>query len=129
MQVTLAALREESMCGLHRSVLDSGLLKLLFDLIVDLFNVFWVEQGGELTNIQDVVDVLDEALLLDVFVGELEHNLLVVDTQCLVQIAQVVEPLHLTVVLMQVDSVLLALVNEGGQSGDRLASVTSETDE
>ena len=79
-QIALAALLEESMRCLHRSVLDSSFLKLLLDFVVDLLDVLRVKQRSELTHIQDVINVLDETFLLDVLVRELEDDLLVVDT-------------------------------------------------
>ena len=84
------------MCG----VPDFGLLELLFDLIMDLFFIFWVKERREFTNIQDIIDVFYKGLLLDVFVREGEDNLLVVDTQSLVKVSEIVKPLWSAIVLV-----------------------------
>lgn len=108
---------------------SSDFLHLLFDLVVDLFFVFSVEQGGELTHVEYVVYVFNKALLFDVFVRKLEDCLLVVDAESLVEVAKVVSPFELPVVFVDGDFKRIALVYKRSQLGYGFAAVATKANE
>ena len=83
-QVPLASLSKESMSCFLRCVLHLSLPKLLFNLVMDLLLVFGRKEGGQLAHVEDVIDVLYELLLFNVFIGEREDNLLVIDAESFV---------------------------------------------
>ena len=95
MQVTLATVHEHR----HR-VLLLLLLQLILHLVLYLFNILHSEQVRQLAHVQDTVDIFDEHFIFDILVRQAENDLLVVDSQRLIQSSQVFPPLIHSVLLM-----------------------------
>jgi len=125
MQIAFAPAGEEFIL----SNLHSALLDLLLKLVMNLFDVFLVEERWKLTGVQDAVDILEENFLLDVFVGKCENELLVINAESLEHGAEVFLPVECTVVSVNLNLVLGAVVDKDGELGDGFAAISTKTDQ
>lgn len=102
----------------------------VFHVLNDLLDVLTRVEIGDLTVVENVVDILNECFIDDLCVWEQEDMRLTVDTSCAEQsIDHIFTPLFHTVALGHLEAYHLLTSNKSGKLRQTLTSRATHTDE
>ena len=127
-QVRAHAVDEEAPQLVGR-LLEPRLDRVLAHAVVDAGQLVLGVEVGDLARVQDVVDVLEEALVLDLRVVEEERRRLVEHADLLEEPLHVVVPLDHAVLLRDLDHKDVVLGRVAREPADRLAADAADADE
>lgn len=108
---------------------DTSLKTSLFTDLVDTLKVLSLVEVGNITCIQDIVDVFKLLLVDDLGIDEQESSCLIVNTTLHEAFLSIFSPVWHTISFDNLNLEAFVSSHEGGKSGQRLTTRTSNTEQ